>query len=309
MSAEISPSPIVCIAPVADRCGEGAVWHAAKQTLFWTDINRFLIHSWHAETHAITTWSFDEPVTALNLTTDDDLLLVCFASRIALWSVRTGAVVEDASRFAGFHLPGSPAVRCNDARVDAAGRLWVATMQNNVGRDGEPLEITAHLGELFSLNAAGQVVRLRSGLGIGNTVAWSPDGHLLYTADTLADEICRFVVNANGTLREGQLLFESTPAGTMGLPDGSAVDEEGFLWNCRHGGGCVLRLSPDGVLDRVVKMPVQNPTTCVFGGVDGSTLFVTSAAIGDEQNPLAGGLFAVETSVRGLPANRFRLGT
>lgn len=297
----------VCIAPIADRCGEGAVWHAAEKTLFWVDINRFLIHSWHAETHAITTWSFDEPVTALNLTTDESLLIVCFASRIALWSFTTGAVIEDAGRFAGFHLSGAPTVRCNDARVDAAGRLWVATMQNNVGRDGEPLEVTEKLGELFSLDAAGHAVSYRRGLGIGNTVAWSPDERFLYTADTLADAICRFEMNRDGTLDGERLWFQTESADRFRLPDGSAMDAEGFLWNCRHGGGCVLRISPEGVIDHVVTMPVKNPTTCIFGGAESKTLFVTSAAIGDEENPLAGGLFAVETKTHGLPANRFRL--
>jgi sugar lactone lactonase YvrE len=307
MSKELLTSEPVCVAPVVDRCGEGAVWHAEEQTLFWTDINRFLIHAWHAETHAITTWSFDEPVTALNLTTDDALLIVCFAARIVLWSWKRGAVVEDVGRFAAFALPGAPVVRCNDARVDAEGRLWVATMQNNVGRDGEPLEVTEKLGELFLLNAAGDVVMVRRGLGIGNTVAWSPDGRCLYTADTLADAICRFDRNGDGTLDGERLWFEGGSEEKFGLPDGSAMDAEGYLWNCRHGGGCVLRIAPDGTVDRVVRMPVKNPTTCVFGGAEGTTLFVTSAAIGDEENPLAGGLFAIETKVRGLPANRFRL--
>ncbi len=259
------------------------------------------------ETHAITTWTFDEPVTALNLTTDDDLLMVCFASRIVLWNLKTGGVVEDAGLFAGYLLPGWPAVRCNDARVDAAGRLWVATMQNNVGRDGEPLEVTEELGELFSLDAQGRVVTHRKGLGIGNTVAWSPDGRVLYTADTLADAVCRFDVESDGTLSGERLWFQCDVPGRLGLPDGSAMDAEGFLWNCRHGGGCLLRLSPDGVTDKVVRMPVKNPTTCVFGGPDGRTLFVASAAIGDE-SPMAGGLFAIETKTRGVGAGRFRLG-
>ncbi|HTJ29016.1 MAG TPA: SMP-30/gluconolactonase/LRE family protein [Acidobacteriaceae bacterium] len=297
----------VCIAPIADRCGEGAVWHPTEKALFWVDINRFLIHSWHAETHAITTWSFEEPVTALNLTTDDSLLIVCFASRITLWDWTTGMVVEDAASFAGYALPGAPRVRCNDARVDAAGRLWVATMQNNLGPDGEPLDVTEKLGELFSLDATGHVVSHRRKLGIGNTVAWSPNARFLYTADTLADAISTFEMNRDGTLDEERLWFQGGSEVKFGLPDGSAMDAEGFLWNCRHGGGCVLRISPEGVIDHLVTMPVKNPTTCVFGGVEGMTLFVTSAAIGDEENPLAGGLFAMETKTHGLPGNRFRL--
>ena len=34
----------VCVAAVKDLCGEGAVWHASEGVLYWTDINRLLIH-------------------------------------------------------------------------------------------------------------------------------------------------------------------------------------------------------------------------------------------------------------------------
>jgi sugar lactone lactonase YvrE len=94
-----------------------------------------------------------------------------------------------------------------------------------------------------------------------------------------------------------------------GVPDGSAIDEEGFVWNCRYFGHCLVRFAPSGEVDRVVEMPVKNITNCVFGGSGLRTLFVTTAAIADGGGDCrAGGVFAVDAGVRGLPENLFRIG-
>ena len=288
-----------CVAPVANLCGEGAVWHPQEQALYWTDINGFLIHRWHSPSGQVKTWTFSEPVTALTLTARDEILLVALASRVILWQPSLNKHDNTV-----FRLPDYPEARCNDARVDPAGVLWIATMQNNVASDGMPLPIDKRLGCLLALTADGVSHTWRTDLRIGNTIAWSPDSRFMYTADTLADEIHRYEWKSDSSLTNETLWFKGTG---HGLPDGSAMDSEGFLWNCRHGGGCILRLAPSGDVDRVVAMPVRNPTTCTFGGADDTTLYVTSARLDDPDHPLAGGLFSIETNVRGLSSNRFRL--
>ena len=85
---------IRCVSPVGDICGEGVVWHPEHRAVYWTDINRFLIHRMNLEDESTRTWIFHEPVTALNLTTDPDRLLVVFASCVALWSPRSHPCVE-----------------------------------------------------------------------------------------------------------------------------------------------------------------------------------------------------------------------
>jgi sugar lactone lactonase YvrE len=87
------------------------------------------------------------------------------------------------------------------------------------------------------------------------------------------------------------------------VPDGSAIDEEGYLWNARWDGGCVIRIAPDGELDRVVEMPARRPTSCAFGGDNMKTLYVTSAAM-DSTDPadsadLGGAVFSIEVDVAG----------
>ena len=300
----------VCIAPVADWCGEGAVWHPQQQALYWTDINRFLIHRWKSISGALVTWKFSEPVTALALTTDDSVLLVVLASRIMLWRAPVAGEAYGTNGETMYRLPEWPQARCNDARVDPAGVLWIATMQNNVAADGTSLSVNQAIGRLFSLDAAmqvktGQIKTWRSQLFIGNTLAWSPDRRFFYSADTLADEIRRYDYSADGTIANEIVWHKGDES--HGLPDGSCMDAEGYLWNCRHGGGSILRIDPNGRIERVIAMPVRNPTTCVFGGADGTTLYVTSASLGDEDHPLSGGLFSIETNVHGLPPNRFRL--
>jgi sugar lactone lactonase YvrE len=43
---------------------------------------------------------------------------------------------------------------------------------------------------------------------------------------------------------------------------------EGFLWNARWGGSCVIRYAPDGSIDRIVEVPVSQVTCPAFGGTD-----------------------------------------
>ena len=96
-----------------------------------------------------------------------------------------------------------------------------------------------------------------------------------------------------------------------GLPDGSSLDADDNLWNCRVvGGAAVAKFSEDGELLDLVELPVTWPTSCTFGGDDLSTLYVTSARFTMTPdhlaaNPLEGSLVAVETNVRGSREPRF----
>ena len=146
----------------------------------------------------------------------------------------------------------------------------------------------------------------RKSIGISNTVAWSPDRRHFYFGDTLANVVWVYDYDSStGAISNERPFLEGFD---RGLPDGSTVDSEGFLWNCRFFGNCIVRVAPDGKIDRVVEMPVKNITTCVFGGADLTTLFVTTAsAEAPRGDRLAGSLFSLQTEVRGQPENRFRI--
>lgn len=290
-----------CVAPVGDRCGEGAVWSAAEAALYWTDINRFLIHRFDEATRAVRTWLFDEPVVAISLTDEDGRLLVALGSKLIWWWPQI-----DRREDHGFVLPGAPRVRLNDGRADPAGNFWVGSMKNNVLPDGQLGEVAPGEGILYRIAPDGAVSEWRHGLGISNTLCWSPDRSTFYFGDTLANEIYAFDYDvAEGAIAGERNFFINFDRGS---PDGSAIDSEGFLWNCRYGGRCIARIAPDGSLAEAIDMPVTNITTCTFGGADLKTLYITTAGLGPDER-LAGSLYAMRVEVAGLPENRYGVAT
>ncbi|WDZ79980.1 SMP-30/gluconolactonase/LRE family protein (plasmid) [Ensifer adhaerens] len=292
---------IVCVAPVGDRCGEGAVWSAAETALYWTDINRFLVHRYDEATRAVRTWLFDEPVVAISLTSDDGRLLVALGSKLIWWWPGTDRRADH-----GFFLPGAPRVRLNDGRADPAGNFWVGSMKNNVLPDGQLGDVAPGEGILYRIAPDGAVSEWRHGLGISNTLCWSPDRSTFYFGDTLANEIYAFDYDAKAGAISGERSFFT--GFERGSPDGSAIDSEGFLWNCRYGGSCIARIAPDGSHAEAMEMPVTNITTCTFGGSDLKTLYITTAGSGPAER-LAGSLYATRVDVSGMPENRFGVTT
>ena len=291
----------ICVAPSGDVCGEGAVWHAAHEAVYWTDINRFLIHRFRPKDQCVRTWFFEEPVTALAVTDRPDVLVVVLGSCVILWEPD-----NDTRHDPLFRLEGWPKVRLNDARPDPRGSLWLGSMRNNVNPDGSNGEAGGRDGALFRLDPNGEVRIWRQNIGIANTLTWSPDHRHFYFADTLANTIWRYDYNpATGAIANERPFLQDF---ARGLPDGSTVDSDGYLWNCRFFGGCIVRVSPNGSIDRTIEMPVRNITTCTFGGPHRKTLYVTTARVeapaGDR---LAGGLYAIATDVAGQPECQFRV--
>jgi sugar lactone lactonase YvrE len=287
----------VCVAPTGDVCGEGAVWHAAHAAVYWTDINRFLIHRFTLADQCVHTWFFDQPVTALTLTDRDDVLAVVLGSGVIFWEP-----ASDRRHEPFFSLAGWPAVRLNDARTDPRGSLWVGSMRNNVNPDGSAGDAGGKDGILYRVDPDTRATAHRRDVGISNTLGWSPDRHRFYFGDTVINVIWAYDYDvATGAIGNETPFFQDFD---RGLPDGSTVDAAGYLWNCRYYGGCIVRVAPDGSVDRVIEMPVKNITTCTFGGADLKTLYVTTAASPNQR--LAGGLFAIQCEVRGQPENRFR---
>jgi sugar lactone lactonase YvrE len=140
---------------------------------------------------------------------------------------------------------------------------------------------------------------------IPNTISFSPDGSLLYIADSQRQTMFTHETADLSKARE----FIHT-RGEAGSPDGSAVDVQGYIWNAQRGAGRIVRYAPDGRVDRIVRMPVSQPTSCAFGGPDLKTLYITSAWEGlphsrRASEPLAGALFAIEPGVAGLPLPLF----
>jgi sugar lactone lactonase YvrE len=293
-----------CVAESKNLVGECPVWDAATQRLYWTDINGMRVYRLNIHSGNIEHWQFAATVSALALTTAPGWLLVAVGLQLLLWNVES----DERLFFAQVEGPELDN-RLNDGAVDPDGNFWVGTMRNNVASDGTHIEIdwdqpANRSGSLYRVSPQGTVLRYCSGLAIPNTLVWSPDRSTMYIADSVDNAL--YVYRYQTGSVSGRRIFAQ--GFSRGVPDGSAIDEKGFVWNCRYYGNCLVRFAPSGEVDRVVEMPVRNITNCVFGGSDLRTLFVTTASVSNgEGDSLAGAIFAVDAGVGGLAENLFRL--
>jgi L-arabinonolactonase len=144
--------------------------------------------------------------------------------------------------------------------------------------------------------------------GVANSIAFSPDGTLMYFTDTWTRQISCVDYHADG--RIGLPRPFATLPRWQGFPDGSAIDSEGGLWSAQWGGGCVVRYDSSGVETARIPLPASQPTCPSFGGAQFDRVFVTSARMGLDEaalraQPTAGGVFTFSGAWRGLPEHRF----
>lgn len=274
-----------------DRLGEGPVWSAREGRLYWFDIKGRRL-SWHAPDSGAH-GSFDLPVRASAAAPRaSGGLLVATEKGLAFFDPRSGALdLRQPMEFGeGF--------RTNDGKIDPQGRFWWSTMDDNGGE---------RPGVIYVTSPDGFTEPVLDGVHIANAISVSADGRTLYLADSKLQTIfAHDVENPRASRRE----FAHT-RGEAASPDGSAIDAEGYLWNAHWGGWRIVRYAPDGSIDRIVEVPVEQPTSCAFGGPGLETLYVTTAwdELSEEaraRQPHAGCLFAFEPGVKGLPLPEFQ---
>jgi sugar lactone lactonase YvrE len=281
------------------KLGEGPFYDRSAETLYWVDIIANEAWSLNLNSQATRSWRFDQPVSAV-VPRRKGGLLVALAHGLVFLDPATG-------KHESFAAPEGHVAsnRSNEARVDPEGRFWLGTMQNNIGPNEEDLPVTQSVGALYRIMPDGTFTQMEKGVGISNTLCWDEDRDRLYFADSLACVIWVYDWDKEHGVISSRRLFADTK--DRGDPDGSALDAEGYLWNARWGGSCIIRYAPDGSIDRIIDVPVKQPTSCVFGGDDLTTLYVTSAraGLGASANALDGALLCASVDVAGQPCTPF----
>lgn len=270
--------------------GEGPFWHPFRQELFWFDINNQTLFSASAEGAITGTWRFDEIVAAAAVVDRDTLVL---ATETAL---RRFDLVTGVSETVVPLEADNPGNRTNDSRVHPSGGFWIGTMSK--AEDGPK-------GAVYHYRAS-TLRRIIDHAAIPNATCFSPDGRIAYWTDTPSKKIMQCPTDPATGLPTGPWKLFADVEGHRGYPDGAVVDAEGYLWNARWGGSCVVRHAPDGSVDRIIEVPVSQVTCPAFGGPGLKTLFITTAnkTMSAEQlaaEKVAGGIFAIEIDIAGLP--------
>lgn len=273
-------SRVRCVHDGTMHLGEGPVFSPADDALYWVDIKGNAIHRMTLADESHQCWTTPFAVSAL-------------APR-----ARGGFVAASARGFAlidadirDFEVIGHPEPtlacnRFNDGKLDLHGRFWTGTMD-----DAEE----ARTGSLYRLDPDFRWSVQDKGYRIPNGPAFSPDGRWLYHADSADRVIYRMALHEPSGDAGARSEFARFGA-SQGYPDGMTCDAEGGLWVAFWDGGCIRRLSPEGAIEREVRLPVARPTSCAFAGAGFDRLFVSSAG---------GALFVLEPGPRGFATPAF----
>jgi len=288
-----------CIAS-GHTLAEASLWSAETGSLLWLDIGvPSRLYEWRQHDKRIRTWRLPELATALVQARDGELLVVTQGG-VQRFDDRRGELQMLAPAGCPLDL-----LRFNDAGCDRQGRLWVGTMPNDFA--GVPQGPT---GGIWRIDPNLSYHLLAEGFGCPNTFAWSADGATFYLADSARGEIGAYEFDGTkGTLGERRTFAAPLE---LGIPDGSAMDTEGCLWNARWGAGCVARFAPDGSIISTISVPASQVTSCAFGGENLDTLFITTANFGLSsasvtREPLSGGIFSCKPGPRGALPGRFNV--
>jgi sugar lactone lactonase YvrE len=285
------------VLPAKAALGESPVWSVPERRLYWVDIDGRAVHRFDPATGLDEARPAPGRPGSLALTTEPGRLLVAIEARLAFLDWPSGRWVD------WIELePAATGNRLNDGRTDPVGRFWVGSMF-------DPAASGRATGMLHRVERDGSATIVRDGIGVSNGLAFAPDGRTMYFADTHRDLVWAYDydVHTGAATRERVFLDFST---LPGRPDGACIDADGCYWIACVYGSAVLRVTPSGVVDRRVSLPVPKPTMPAFGGVGMTTMFVTTIGGGgshdvDPAFPDGGGIFAVETGIQGWPQPAF----
>ena len=273
-----------------NRLGEGPVWNVNERALYWVNIDGNSFYRYYPATGALEHFDVGQPIGVLRFRKSGGLVMA-LRDGLAFWDFQTQQL-----KFIANPEPGKPDARFNDGAVDRRGRFWGGTLAPGA------------TSALYRLDPDLSVHTMETGITVSNGIGWSPDNRTMYYCDSRIHMIYAYDFDlASGSI-VNRRAFVHTPDDPS-TPDGLTVDSEGFIWCARWGGWKVVRYDPTGKVEREIRLPVEYPTSCAFGG-EALELYITSAwtRLSDAQRkeqPDAGDIFRLKTNIKGLPEPLF----
>ncbi|HSV85833.1 MAG TPA: SMP-30/gluconolactonase/LRE family protein [Levilinea sp.] len=283
------PIAVDHVVKVQNQLGECPLWHPRHNCLYWVDIDRALFYRYQPKTGALVENRLEMPIYALALDARHGLVA----------GTHEGFVFYDPDSNSFEHIAevisGEPERRFNDGAVDRYGRFWAGTLD----RQRTPTNHLYRLGTDLSVRT------MDSGIIQSNGIDWSPDWRTMYLTDTRRRSIYAYDFNlAQGEITNRRVLIKTPDDPAQGSPDGLVVDAEGFIWSARFRGWKLVRYDPAGKIEREIHLPVQRPSSMIFGGENLDELYITTSSIeippeSLKDHPMAGGVLRIYPGVKG----------
>lgn len=275
------------------RCetGEGPLWHPMERQVYWSDIPRGRIFRLNPFSRRHEQIYEGRIVGGYTIQSDGSLLLFMDRGSVAVW--RDGKL-----KYLVNEMEGETDNRFNDVAADPAGRVFCGTMPTDT-----------RSATLYRMDTDGSITTVLEGVGLSNGIGFSPDQKQMYYTDSLARKIYIFDYDIDSGDVTNQRVFVETPDDGS-IPDGMTVDAEGYVWGARWDGSSLYRYNPDGEQVVQIQFPAKKVSSVIFGGVDLTDMYVTTAGGGNkaEEGPGAGGLFRLNVGIQGKPEFLSRVG-
>lgn len=275
---------------------ECPLWSTREQVLWCVDILAPAIHRFDPASGELHTFPQQEEVGCIGLRQQGGLIA----------ALRSGVWLLDEQGKPQRKLADNPGMaaksRFNDGRVDPWGNFWCGSLWEPQDKNG---------GLLCRVTPDGALTVMAQDVKISNGLAFAPDRQWMYHSDTPNEVLYRYPLNEFTGEPGARQVFRQFDA-KGGLPDGAAVDSEGYYWSALFDGGRVVRIDPltAEIVDEI-SLPVRWPTMVAFGGADLQTLYITSSRehrTAEElaRYPQSGDIFAVDVSVAGMAEPLFK---
>ena len=275
--------------------GESLRWDDRRQRLYGVDCAAQTLHWLDDAQPPLHTLALPTMPTGLALTEGPEVV-ACLDDGLYVVDPDTGSATLLVQYPDGMHG------RANDANADASGNLVTGTL--NIGPGPGSLW-------WFSTDEGWRLIDDDFGNTNGPVVIDVEGQSTLVCADTVARAVYAYPYDGEkGEAGERRMFGDHSVLD--GAPDGATADTDDGVWSCVLGSGKLARFTAAG-LDRVIDLPMANPSDVAFGGPGLDTLFVTSINLdlgqGVEPAPESGWLLALDDlGVIGRPESRFRLG-
>lgn len=236
--------------------GEGPVWSRDGYLLF-SDYEKQVIHRYDPAKGVSVFRSGSQGANGNALDRQGRLYTCEYISRRVTRTSKDGKVEVLADKWEGkrFNAP-------NDIIVRKDGHVWFT----------DPLFTPLEKRDLdfygvYHLTPKGKLELVAKPKGRPNGIALSPDGKILYVANTDEQNVRAYDVDRKGRASGERVLIEKLPY----RPDGMRVDAKGNLFfTGRH----ISVYSADGKAQGRIELP-EGARNCAFGDADFRTLYIT----------------------------------